>query len=444
VSPPPDLTPGSAAGPGAGSGPGSRPGPWRALALLAFGAWLATLAFYERERLAARWAGPEVELGRTAADPPPPAPPDQLVLRAADFAALPGFERDDLAGAATALARSCGVWLAKRASDSVVIADQTLPVARFQAACRTLAAVPADDRAGLRAALERAFVPWAARNGERWRGLFTGYYEPLLYGSRRRSERYRYPLLTRPADLVAIDLSAFRPEWKGIRIGGRFVDGSFLPFPDRAAIDGGALAGRGLELVWVDDAVDAFFLHIQGSGRVALAEGGTLRVGYAAQNGHPYVAIGKVLVERGELTRSAVSMQAIRRWLATNPARAGEVLAANPSYVFFRSLGEAQGTLGPEDGPLGSQGVPLVAGRSLAVDRAFVPLGVPLWLDGLAPGPVEGAADTTLRRLLVAQDTGGAIRGPLRGDVFFGFGDEAADLAGRMKHPGRLWLLLPR
>lgn len=426
-----------------GSGHGHPATPWRALFLLAAGAWAITLAHYEGKRLAAPLSGAPADPGPTAADPPPTAPADVLNLRPASFAELPGFAGDDLGGAATALERSCGVWRRKRADEMVAVGDQNLPVARFQAACRRLAAVPSGNREGLRTAIEEAFAPWSARNGERWRGLFTGYYEPLLTGSRKRSARFRYPLLSRPGDLVAIDLSPFRPEWKGIRIGGHFRDGEFLPFPDRAAIDGGALDGKGLELVWVDDAVDAFFLHVQGSGRVALAEGGTLRVGYAAQNGHPYVAIGKVLVEMGELERAAVSMQSIRRWLATNPDRAAEVMAKNPSYVFFRSLG-AGGGVGPEDGPLGSQGVPLVAGRSLAVDRSFLPLGTPLWLQALAPGETAAAPDTILQRLVVAQDTGGAIRGPLRGDVFFGHGARAAELAGRMKHPGRLWLLLPR
>ena len=200
------------------------------------------------------------------------------------------------------------------------------------------------------------------------------------------------------------------------------------------SIDAGALAGKHLEMVWVDDPVAAFFLHIQGSGRVELPGGKTLRVGYAGQNGHAYVAIGKVLLERGELKREEVSLQSIRRWLADHPAEARDLLAENPSYVFFQKLA---------GGPVGSEGVELTAGRSLAVDLAFLPLGVPLWLAASRPNVDPSQPDLPLQRLLVAQDTGGAITGPLRGDVFWGHGAEAEEIAGRMKNRGRLWLLLP-
>jgi len=185
----------------------------------------------------------------------------------------------------------------------------------------------------------------------------------------------------------------------------------------------------------MDDPVDAFFLEIQGSGSIELEGGGELRVGYGAQNGFPYVAIGRELVTRGALPKEKVSMQSIREWLEAHPDEAAEVMRKNASYVFFREQ--------PGEGPLGSLGVPLTPGRSLAVDPLFVPLGVPLWLDSTLPAAADGS-ERPLRRLVVAQDTGGAIRGPVRGDVFWGAGDKAADLAGRMRQPGRLWLLLPR
>ena len=203
-----------------------------------------------------------------------------------------------------------------------------------------------------------------------------------------------------------------------------------MPFHDRAAIDAGALDGDNLAVVWVDDPVDAFFLHIQGSGRIALADGSELRVGYAAQNGHAYTAVGLILIDDGEVTREAMSMQAIRTWLAANPDRARDLMNRNRSYVFFAVL--------DGDGPLGSEGVALTPGRSLAVDRRFLPMSVPLWLDSTLPG------EQPLRRLMIAQDTGGAIRGPVRGDVFWGYGEDAADIAGRMKSRGRYYLLLPR
>ncbi|HEX6977888.1 MAG TPA: MltA domain-containing protein, partial [Alphaproteobacteria bacterium] len=197
-------------------------------------------------------------------------------------------------------------------------------------------------------------------------------------------------------------------------------------------IDEGALEGRNLELVWVADPIDAFFLHIQGSGRVRLADGSTIRVGYAAQNGHPYLAIGRPLIDRGAIPKDKVSMQSIRAWLAANPDEAERIMWLNASYVFFREL--------EGEGPLGAQGVPLTPGRSLAVDRRHIPLGAPIWLDTTLP--TEGTPP--FRRLMVAQDTGGAIRGPLRGDVFWGHGSDAAERAGRMRSTGRMWILLPR
>jgi membrane-bound lytic murein transglycosylase A len=291
-------------------------------------------------------------------------------------------------------------------------------------------------RAAARAFFESEFRPFAATNPGEAAGLFTGYYEPTLYGSRRRHGRFTVPLFARPPELVTVDLGRFRPDWKGRRIAGRVVAGALEPYPDRAAIAAGALAGRRLEIVWVDDPVDAFFLEIQGSGRVELAEGGAIRLGFAAQNGHPYTPIGRELVARGALRKDEVSLQSIRRWLADHPHAAPEVMAKNASYVFFER--------GEGEGPVGTEGVVLTPGRSLAVDTAFLPLGLPLWLAGTVPSPAAAAPDRALRRLLVAQDTGGAIRGPVRGDVFWGHGEEAAAVAGRMKNPGRLWALLPK
>jgi peptidoglycan lytic transglycosylase A len=235
---------------------------------------------------------------------------------------------------------------------------------------------------------------------------------------------------------VDVDLGAFRDDLRGRRLAGIVRGGRLVPFVDRDGLERGALAGRGLELVWVDDPIDAFFLHIQGSGRVELEDGSQLRVGYAAQNGHQYVAIGKELVARGAMALADVTMQSIRAWLESHPAEAAEIMRKNPSFVFFRKL--------DEDGPVGSQGVVLEPHRSIAVDTAFLPLGLPVWLDGSWPAPRPGEPDRPLRRLVVAQDTGGAIRGPLRADLFCGHGAEAAEVAGRLKHPAKMWILLPR
>jgi membrane-bound lytic murein transglycosylase A len=235
---------------------------------------------------------------------------------------------------------------------------------------------------------------------------------------------------------VTVDLGTFREDLRGKRLAGRVEEGALVPLPDRAAIEKGALAKRGLELVWVDSAVDAFFLQIQGSGRVQLAEGGEMRVGYAAANGHTYTAVGRELVRRSVYKPAEVSMQSIRRWLEQHPSEADGLMDTNASYVFFK---EIEG-----EGPLGAEGVPLTPGRSLAIDLQHWPLGVPLWLEATSPAPRDNEPDRPLRRLVIAQDTGGAIRGPVRGDVFWGGGRDAEAIAGKMKNQGRLWVLLPK
>lgn len=365
-----------------------------------------------------------------------PAAEDRRELSPARYSDLPGWSEDDLSQALPALRRSCGRILALAPGSELGGAGAAGTAADWRPACAALARIPAEDRAAARAFFEAHLRPVAVRNRGEETGLFTGYYEPLLEGSRERHGPYQVPIYRRPPELVMVDLGQFRDELAGQRIAGEVKDGNLQPYADRTEIEEGALEGRGLEIAWVNDPVDAFFLQIQGSGRIRLAEGGELRAGYAAQNGHPYFAIGKELIDRGAIPREQISMQSIRRWLEENPEEGVAVMRKNASYVFFQEL--------EGEGPLGAEGVPLMPGRSLAVDRKHIPLGVPVWLDGTMPGAQEGAADRPLRRLLVAQDTGGAIRGPVRGDVFWGHGEYAADIAGRMKHPGRIWLLLPR
>lgn len=386
-----------------------------ALFLIALGLWLS---------LRSRPPGEEAEAE------------DRLEMEPASFADLPGWSADRLFEALPALLRSCRRIDALPPEAPLGGTGFAGTAAGWRAACAAASGVPQGNPAAARAFFERHFQPFAVRNNGDPTGLFTGYYEPLLHGSRKRGGRYTIPLYVRPPDLVTVDLGEFREDLKGRRIAGRVEDGALVPFPDRTGIEKGALAGRDLELVWVDDPVDAFFLQIQGSGRVRLAEGGEMRVGYAAENGHPYFAIGKDLIERGALQPKEVSMQSIRRWLEENPELADDVMARNASYIFFQEL--------EGEGPLGAEGVALTPGRSLAVDRKFWPLGVPVWLDAEAPAAKEGEPDRKLRRLLLAQDTGGAIRGPVRGDVFWGHGEEAAEVAGRMKHEGRMWVLLPK
>ncbi|QQP89444.1 murein transglycosylase A [Skermanella sp. TT6] len=355
--------------------------------------------------------------------------PPKLTLTPARFEDLPGWQADGQADALDAFARSCGKLVVQPHDRQLGAAGR---IADWIAPCEALARVPRGDHAAARAFFETWFLPYAVADNDKPEGLFTGYYEAELRGSALPGGRYSVPLYRKPADLVMVDLGEFRDAMKGERIAGRVVDGRLRPYEDRAKIEGGALKGRGLEMVWVDDPVDAFFLHIQGSGRVVMEDGSTVRVGYDGQNGHPYVAIGRELIARGALTRETVSMQSIREWLEAHPDEAADLMNRNPSFVFFRPLSG--------EGPVGAQGVALTPGRSLAVDRSFVPYGVPVWLD--AQDPLDAGA--RVRRLMVAQDTGGAIRGVVRGDVFWGHGPEAELRAGKMRSPGRYHLLIPR
>lgn len=371
-----------------------------------------------------------------------PAPkPDRLTLEPASFAELDGWQDDRQDEALAAFRRSCAA-LEKRPADAAVSPERIGgTVGDWLPACRAaLALSEGADAATARAFFERWFTPFAAANNGERSGLFTGYYEPEVRGSAMPSARYRVPLYARPSDLVTVDLGQFRDDLAGIRVAGRVADGALVPYEDRAAIERGALEGRAEPLVWLDDPVDAFFLEIQGSGRVRFEDGSLRRIGYAAGNGHVYFAVGRELVRRGELAQESVSLQAIRAWLRAHASEATALLDLNPAYVFFRWLpGE-----GSEPGPEGAAGVALTPGRSLAVDRRFLPLGAPLWLETTRPGFPPGESERPLDRLVIAQDTGGAIAGPVRGDLFWGAGEEAEWAAGQMRSEGRYYLLLPR
>jgi membrane-bound lytic murein transglycosylase A len=369
--------------------------------------------------------------------PPPPSPPPSpeaaqgLVLTARDFAALPGWGEDRLSGALPALRRSCKA-LTKPPPDKPVGPDGLAgTVADWQGPCQAVGQVSDGDDAGLRAVLTAHFAAFQVTDGAEASGLFTGYYEAELKGSLTPAQGYDWPLYRRPDDLVSVDLKRFDDGLAGRRILGRAEGGKLLPYHSRAQIDAGALAGRDLELLWVDDPVDAFFLHVQGSGRVTLPDGSARRVGFAGSNGLPFYAIGRALIDEGKVGRDKVSMQAIRDWLRANPDQAKEIMERNKRYIFFRLI--------EGEGPVGAQGVALTARRSLAVDPKHLPLGAPLWLDTTWP-----ASDRPLRRLVVAQDTGSAITGVLRGDLFWGFGEAALEQAGRMKQTGTYYLLLPK
>lgn len=346
--------------------------------------------------------------------------PDAIEPRAVSpFSALPGWSDDTLAEVLPAWRRTCERL--RRAPRDRSVGREGLggTVGDWLEACEAIPSEGADHGA-VRQYFERHFVPVAAQGEGGPNGLFTGYYEPLLRGSRRRHHRFTTPLYARPRDLVS-----------DARGTGRLVRGRWRRYWTRAQIAAGKLRRTATVLLWVDDPVDAFFLEIQGSGRVDLDDGTTVQINYAASNGHPYVPLGRVLIERRAIERSAVSLQSIRAWLVAHPREAQRVMNENPSYVFFRESNDP--------GSHGAEGVVLTPGRSMAVDPRFIPYGTPLFLD-LAP--LEGVG--AIRRLVIAQDTGGAIRGAVRGDLFWGAGPEAYDRAGRMRQSGRYWMLVPR
>jgi membrane-bound lytic murein transglycosylase A len=393
----------------------------RRLAFLATGMIAGCAVLPSPEGPAAGGCGPGACPACSACPAPPAVLPRVNPLEPVDFGALTGWKDGEHAAAWTALLASCHALRWREAWRGVCARAMGLRA-------------PSDEEA--RRFLEDQFVPWRLANPDgTLEGVITGYYEPLLRGSRTRAAPYVHPLYGPPDDLLTIDLGAVNPELRGSRLRGRVEGKRVVPYYSRAEIARGAASVAGKEIFWVDDPIEAFFLQIQGSGRVQLESGETLRLGYADQNGHPFQSIGRYLVERGELRLGEASMQSIKSWAGANPKRLEELLNHNPSFVFFRELPLAD----PASGPVGALGVPLTAGRSIAVDPRYVPLGAPVFLATTFP-----ASATPLTRLVVAQDTGGAIRNPVRADFFWGSGAEAGAQAGRMRQQGRMWVLLPK
>lgn len=302
--------------------------------------------------------------------------------------------------------------------------------------CTVARSVNASDEKAVRLFFEAFFVPNQVSNPDGSdTGLVTGYYEPLLQGARKRGGVFQTPLHRVPEDLLTLDLTSVYPDVKGMRLRGRLVGSKVVPYSSRAELlQSNSLSGK--ELLWVDDPIDAFFLQVQGSGRVQLMDSHEIvRIAYADQNGHPYKSIGRYLVDKGELTLEQASAQSIKAWYAAHPTRQQELLNANPSYVFFKE----EKLLDPAKGPKGSLGVALTPLRSIAIDTQFLPIGAPVFLATTQPN-----SEMPLQKLMMAQDTGGAIRNPVRADFFWGFGAEAGEKAGRMKQRGMMWVLFPK
>ena len=352
-------------------------------------------------------------------------------LHPVGFDSLAGWADDDHAAAFRAFRLSAAA-IAEASPKTRALGVEGTALTDVARAALALPADPGSEAA--RRFFEDAFVP---HEGVASEAFFTGYYEPEAEASLTADARFRTPLLRPPEELVEIDEAAPPPGLlPGMRFARRTADG-FEPFFDRGAIMAGALDGRGLEIAYLADPVDAYFIHVQGAARLRLVDGSLVRVTYAAKSGHAYRAIGRELIDRGALQRGGVTMQSIRAWLAAHPDEVASILAANPSYIFFREAPVEDLALGP----IAAAKVPLTAGRSLAVDRTLHTFHVPVWVDTSAPS-VEGTAP--FRHLLVAQDTGSAILGPARGDIFFGSGAEAGESAGRMQAKGRFVTFVPR
>ena len=363
--------------------------------------------------------------------PPPPASPPKPVFTPSAWTEMPGWSADAVEAA----------WPAFRIGCRALLADpKTMQL--WQSPCADSEQVDPNDARGIRAFFESHFIPYRVADADgRSVGRVTGYYEPLQKGSRERTAQFGVPLYAPPDDLLTVDLSELYPELKDKRVRGRVDGKKVVPYWTRADIERGAAPVPAKPLVYVADPVEAFYLEIQGSGRIEFADGSVVRLGYADQNGHPYRSIARVLIDRGDLPRERASMQGISAWAKAHPEQTRALLDENPSYVYFREVPPpAPGS--PEariDGPIGSLGVPLLAERTIAVDPRSIPLGAPVFLATTLP-----LSKTPLERLVMAQDTGGAIRGVVRADYFWGFGPRAGREAGRMLQDGRMWLLWPK
>jgi membrane-bound lytic murein transglycosylase A len=373
--------------------------------------------------------------------PPPVSEKDQpktgFGLVPISFEDLPGWKTDRHSEILPAFLKSCDLLQKQPKSNAMGVLEEMGHIEDWLPICQSARIIRPGNAVETQYFFESQFQAYSV--GSRWTasGLFTGYYEASLNGAFGPDARYRYPILSRPKDLISADLGQFDHKWTNERLAGRLHKNKYIPYYTRTEIEAGVLNGRQLEILWVDSPIDAFFLHIQGSGRVNLADGTYIRLAYAARNGHRYTAIGRELVAAGLMRLDDVTMPALRDWMKLNPIAGDALRKKNKSYIFFR--------ISNTSGPVGAQGALLTPGRSLAVDAKYIPYGVPLWLATTDPGTGHGIdPKKPLRRLVVAQDTGSAIKGAIRGDLFWGHGEFAATKAGLMKEKGTYFLLLPK
>lgn len=344
---------------------------------------------------------------------------DYSLLKPVKWEDLDGILNDDQSQVWPAWLQSCSTLINK---------------SQWQVACSAAKLLDKPNKEAIQSYFKQYFNIFNASNQDGTdTGMITGYYQPLLKGSLTKSSQYPFPIYRQPADMITVELGDIYPELKNKRLRGKLAGNKLLPYYSRAEIDASPSPLAGSELVWISDIIDVFFLQVQGSGLVRFENGDSMHVGYADQNGQAYNSIGRVLVERGELTLDQASMQGIKNWAKNNPTKLRDLLNANPSYVFFREIPSGL------SGPLGALGVPLTAERSVAIDPKYIPLGAPLVLSTTEPNSTK-----PLNRMMVAQDTGGAIKGGVRADFFWGAGDAAGKQAGSMKQTGKVWVLLPK
>lgn len=360
--------------------------------------------------------------------------PNALKLRPAPFGVLSGWQQADLVPSFVTFKRSCKTFMRQDPDSQAGSHRIPLRVKDWQPACQAALAMREVNNQTAHAFFEKWFTPVEFYNNRPVRGLFTGYYMPLLHGSLTKTKAFNVPIYGLPSNLVTVNLGDFNPRYRHSHVIGKLNGRQLVPYPTRKQINEGAIKDKAHVLVWVNSAIDRLFLEIQGSGVVQLTDGRKLYLGYAGENGAPYTPVGRILVEKGIMTKKTASMQGIRAYLEAHPDEIDRVINQNKSFVFFRILKQTAAQ--------GAQGIALTPGYSLAVDRQWIPLGAPLWLNTTHPDKTH-QDKKVLKRLMIAQDTGGAIRGVVRGDVFWGAGEAATHIAGKMKNKGQYWLLLP-
>lgn len=362
-------------------------------------------------------------------------PPAKLGIRTSTFSHLPGWADADTKKSMLTFQVSCKVFLRQDPKKSVGSDYFDLNAEDWYPTCKEAMMLQPLSSQNTKQFFEKWFIPVEFIEKKPVEGLFTGYYMPLLKGSLKRTKEYNVPLYDVPSNLLTINLGLFANDLKNRNIVGRISGSRIIPFYTRAEINQGAIENKAPVVAWVDSLVDRSFLEIEGSGLIQLKNGKQIAVGYSGQNGAAYTALAKVLIDKGVMTRDNASMQHIRSYLESHPNEVNSVLNANKSFVFFQKLKQSVA--------IGTLGTPLTPGYSLAIDRKWIPLGIPLWLNTTRPDN-QSDEQKTLKRLMIAQDTGGAIRGMVRGDVYWGAGEKATSIAGKMKNFGNYWILIPK